>query len=183
MFGCNAPPYPEYTEEEFRLATSIVMPEFAGMQITEGPYGTVSSPGSSTGATHAFAPNSLNPERRPVSPELFIKAVQWIIDQAHAIKPILLEALVKDYWDNRDEAIDFLGDEDPAVSLPKIETPEELLPICGLVGVHVGGMTETDEPIFGIELGCNWNREEGAGVSFRGLSVVRAGEARCAFLL
>jgi hypothetical protein len=53
--------------------------------------------------------------------------------------------------------------------------------LCGLVALHVGGMTKGGEPRFGIELGCNWEDEHGAGVRFQGLKVVEAGEASDAF--
>jgi hypothetical protein len=42
-------------------------------------------------------------------------------------------------------------------------------------------MTTTGEPNFGIELGCNWETEHGAGVQFEGLKVIEAGDASVAF--
>ena len=42
-------------------------------------------------------------------------------------------------------------------------------------------MTIAGEPRFGIELGCNWEEEHGAGVRFVGLKIVEAGYAADAF--
>ncbi|GEM_PF-4998329 len=55
MYNVKAPPFPEFTDDEYSHLTSIRLPAFSGMQITNGPYGAVSSPERSTGETHAAA--------------------------------------------------------------------------------------------------------------------------------
>jgi hypothetical protein len=154
--------------------SSIRLPAFAGMQITNGPYGAVSATGASTGDTHAAADRELDPQ-------IFQTAVQWVIDHDAAIRSKLFPALVDQYWEMRDLVIECLIDENPDDVVPAIDQPEDLAPLCGLVTVHIGGMSAAGEPIFGIELGCNWEDEHGAGVQFEGLRVVESGYASVAF--
>ena len=174
MYNTNAPPFPEYVNDEYHHLSSIRLPAFAGMQITNGPYGAVSEPGPSNGETHAAADKSLDPE-------VFRAAIAWVIERDADIRPILFAALVDQYWEMRDLVIDSLIDEDPTDVVPEIQEPDDLAPLCGLVALHIGGMTAAGEPLFGIELGCNWEDEHGAGVQFKGLKVVEAGEAADAF--
>jgi hypothetical protein len=174
MYNVNAPTFPEYIDDEYHHVSSIRLPAFAGMQITNGPYGAISEPGSSTGETHAAADKSIDPT-------IFQAAIAWVIEHDAEIRPKLFAALVDQYWEMRDLVIECLIDEDPDAVVPKIDTPEDLAPLCGLVTFHISGMNITGEPIFGIELGCNWETEHGAGVRFEGLKVVESGDAAVAF--
>lgn len=81
----------------------------------------------------------------------------------------------------RDIVIECLMDEDPDEVVPEIKEAEELASLCGLVALHVGGISNSGEPRFGIALGCSWEEEHGAGVRFIGLKVVEAGQASVAF--
>lgn len=174
MYNTDAPPFPEYVEGEYSLLSRIRLPAFAGMQITEGPYGAVSAPGPSTGETHACADKDM-------APEDFRAVVKWVIEHDSQIRSILFPALVEQYWEMRDLVIECLTDEDPDEVVPEIKNPEELASLCGLVALHVGGVSDEGEPRFGIELGCNWEEEHGAGVRFLGLKVVESGHASDAF--
>jgi hypothetical protein len=174
MYNVNPPTFPAYIDDEFHHLSSIRLPAFAGMQITNGPYGAVSEPGVSTGDTHAAADKSLDPK-------IFQTAVQWVIDHNAAIRSQLFPALVDQYWEMRDLVLECLTDEDPDDVVPEIEQPEDLAPLCGLVALHIGGLSAAGEPIFGIELGCNWEVEHGAGVQFEGLRLVESGDAAVAF--
>ena len=174
MYNVNPPPFPDYVDDEYHHLSSIRLPAFAGMQITNGPYGAVSEPGSSNGETHAAGDKSLDPE-------VFRAAIAWVIEHDAAIKPILFAALVDQYWENRDIVIDCLAGEDPNDLVPEIQVPEDLAPLCGLVAFHIGGMSAEGEPRFGIELGCNWEGEHGAGVQFEGLKVIESGDASVSF--
>jgi hypothetical protein len=174
MYNVNSPPFPEYVDDEYLHLSSIRLPAFAGMQITNGPYGAVSERGPSNGETHAAADKSLDPE-------VFRAAIAWVTERDADIRPILFAALVDRYWEMRDIAIDCLIDRDPNDVVPEIQAPEDLAPLCGLVALHIGGMTATGEPLFGIELGCNWDDEHGAGVRFEGLKVVESGDASVSF--
>jgi hypothetical protein len=174
MYDVNAPTFPAYIDDAYHHLSSIRLPAFAGMQITNGPYGSVSEPGESTGDTHAASDKSLDPQ-------VFQAAITWVIEHDAQIRPKLFAALVEQYWEMRDLVIESLIDEDPDDVVPAIDHPEDLATLCGLVAVHIGGLNTAGEPIFGIELGCNWETEHGAGVQFEGLQVIESGDAAVAF--
>jgi hypothetical protein len=174
MYNVNAPRFPEYVDDEYHHLSTVRLPAFAGMQIRNGPYGAISEPGPSTGETHAAADKSLDPKS-------FRTAIAWVIERDSEIRPILFAALVDQYVEMRDLVIDCLINEDSDDVVPEIQQPGDLARLCGLVALHIGGMTSAGEPRFGIELGCNWESEHGAGVRFEGLSVVEAGDASIAF--
>jgi hypothetical protein len=174
MYNVNPPNFPDYIDDDHSHLSSIRLPAFAGMQITNGPYGAVSEPSPSIGDTHAVSDNSLDLK-------IFQSAIAWVIEHHAEIKPKLFASLMDQYWEMRDLVIECLIDEDPEDVVPEIETPKDLAPLCGLVALHIGGMSDAGEPIFGIELGCNWDMEHGAGVQFEGLRVVDSGDASIAF--
>lgn len=174
MYNIDAPSFPDYIDDEYYHLSTIRLPAFAGMQITNGPYGSVSAVGPSTGETHAVADKELDPKE-------FLAVVKWVIEHDSQIRSLLFPALVEQYWEMRDFVIECLVDEDPDKVVPDIEKSEELAALCGLIALHVGGMNAKGEPYFGIELGCNWEEEHGAGVRFLGLKVLEAGHGSDAF--
>lgn len=174
MYKVNAPLFPDHIDNEYLHLSTIRLPAFAGMQITDGPYGAVSAAGASTGETHAVADKELNLDE-------FLEVVRWVIEHDSQIRSFLFPALVDHYWEMRDDVIESLIGEDPDEVTPAIEEPGELASLCGLVAVHVGGLSINGEPRFGIELGCNWEVEHGAGVRFLGSKVVAVGQAPTAF--
>lgn len=174
MYNIDAPVFPEYIDDEHFHLSTIKLSAFAGMQITNGPYGAVSAPGPSSGETHAAAEKKLDPEE-------FRTSVKWVIEHDSEIRSLLFPALVEQYHEMRALVIEYLIDEEPDEVLPEITAPEELATLCGLVALHVGGVSSDGQPRFGFELGCNWEREHGAGVRFLGLRVVAAGDAAEAF--
>jgi len=174
MYNVNAPSFPEYIDDDYHHLSTIQLPAFAGMQITNGPYGAVSSSKPSTGETHAVADKTLGiDEYRAVVP--------WVIKHDAQIRALLFPALVERYWEMRDLVIECLIDEDPDEIVPEIQEPEDLAPLCGLIALHIGGINADGQPRFGIELGCNWEEEHGAGARFLGLKIVEAGRASDAF--
>jgi hypothetical protein len=90
MYNTVAPPFPAYVEGEYSLLSTIQLPAFAGMQITEGPYGAVSAAGSSTGETHARGEKDLDPDE-------FRAVVKWVIEHDSQIRSLLFPALVEQY--------------------------------------------------------------------------------------
>ncbi len=174
MYDVNAPAFPDYIDSEFFHIASIRLPAFAGMQVRNGPYGGISDDNPSTGETHAVSDKELDPE-------IFRTAVTWVMERDHLIRPLVLAALVDEYWEVRDIVIDTLIDEDPDDVVPEIQSSEDLAPLCGIINLHIGGMTSEGQAIFGIELGCNWEEEHGAGVRFEGLKVVEAGMGDAAY--
>lgn len=175
MYNTQAPLFPDYVDDEDSHLSTIRLPAFAGMRVTNGPYGAVSSPELSNGETHARADKEMDVEQ-------FRAIVNWIIEHDSEIRELLFPALVDQYLEMRELVIECLVDEDPDEVVPEISRPDDLVTLCGLVVVHIGGMSTGGEPRFGIQLGCNWDDEHGAGVRFQGLRVVASGDASDAFL-
>jgi len=175
MYNTEAPRFPEYIDGEYHRISTVTLPAFAGMQVTNGCYGAISSSEPSIGETHATSDKSLDPE-------VFRAVVKWVVENDAKIRELLFPALVEQYWEMRDLVIESLIDEEPDEVMPRVGEPEELASLCGLVALHVGGMEPDGTPHFGIELGCNWEEEHGAGVRFKGLCVVESGHASDAFL-
>jgi hypothetical protein len=175
MFNTGVPYFPAYMDNDDHHLSTIRLPAFAGMQITNGPYGILSEQGLLSGETFAVADKSIDPEEYRV-------VIAWVVDHDSDIRAILFPALVEQYWQMRDLFIESEGDEDPGELLPEIQHPDQLARLCSLFGLHVGGMAANGEPRFGIELACNWEEEHGAGVRFQGLKVVDVGEASNAYL-
>ena len=175
MYQTDAPRFPDHSESNGQRVSTIVLPAFAGTQFRNGPYGAISAPGSSDGETHAVSDPSL-------AMEDFKTAVEFIISNDEEIRDALFKSLVDHYVEMREVELSVLVGEDPDVVLPVIKSSEELLPLCGLVAVHVNKIAENGEPIFGIELGCNWDSDQAAGARFAGVVVEAAGEANYAFV-
>ena len=129
----------------------------------------------SSGETHARCDTSL-----PI--EDFRRVIEWIVARDEVIRDALFASLMDHYKEGREIELDCLEDEDPNVVLPEIQNSLELLPLCGLVAVHINAVLESGDPLFGIELGCNWETDRGAGARFLGLVVDSAGDADHSFI-
>jgi len=176
MYNTDAPKFPQCVDLENLRVSTINLPAFSGSQFRNGPYGAISAAGSSNGDTHARCNLSL-----PIDD--FRRAIEWIIGRDEMIRNALFASLVDHYEEGREIELDCLDDEeDPNVILPVLKNPLGLLPLCGLVAVHINAIQQTGEPIFGIELGCNWDTDRGAGARFSGLVVDSAGDADHSFI-
>jgi len=175
MYDTTAPNFPKHVEIDERRISTITLPSFSGSQYRNGPYGAISSNEKSNGETHVVCDAALAVDQ-------FDLAVQWIISNDQNIRDALLESLVDHYREMREVEIECLQDADPDVVLPIIQNSSELLPLCGLVAVHVNKLSDSAAPRFGIELGCNWEPDHGAGARFSGLTVEAAGESDYAFM-
>ena len=175
MYKTTAPKYPDYVDDDDRHLSTVRLAAFSGMQITDGPYGAVSDPGLSDGTTHAAAEKSLDVSE-------FIAAIAWVLRHEAEIRSKFFPALMIQYEEMREILIDEYGDEEAAAIVPKIESPEDLASFCGLVALHIGGRNAAGEARFGIELGCDWDDEHGAGVRFNGLAIEQAGDAHVSFM-
>ncbi len=174
MYNVEVPTYPDISIDEYFKYTSRIIDGVSGLQVRNGPYGAVSSSAKSDGLIHFCGDKDLQTE-------LFLEITDWIDINAGEILDGCLKSFVEQYWEMRDLVIDTLIDEDPDVVVPRITSHHDLRNLCGIVAVHVKGSGTKDAPRFGIEFGCNWEEEHGAGVSFNGLNVIESGEASDAF--
>lgn len=174
MYNVNPPEYPETNVDEYFKYTSKVVDGFAGLQIRNGIYGAVSSSDSSAGDVHFCCDKALDTE-------VFLEVVNWVEANGKKLLEASLKSFVEQYWEMRDLVIESLIDENPDEVVPEISSFEELTKLCGIVAIHVKGSGTKSEPRFGIEFGCTWEDEHGAGVSFNGLEIIESGHASDAF--
>ncbi len=103
--------------------------------------------------------------------------MNWVEANALDILDKSLESFIEQYWDMRDLVIESLIDEKPDDVVPLISSYKDLIRLCGIVAVHIKGSGSIDAPRFGVEFGCNWEEEHGAGTNFKGLKLVKSGSA------
>ncbi len=174
MYSVNPPKYPETIVDEYFKYTSKKVEGFSGLQIRNGVYGAVSSPEATDGEIHFCCDKDLDTQ-------IFLSVVDWVEENGRELLDLSLESFVEQYWEMRDLVIESLIDEDSDKVVPKISSFEELKKLCGIVAVHVKGSGTKNEPRFGIEFGCNWEEEHGAGVSFNGMKIIESGLGSDAF--
>ena len=174
MYSVNPPKYPETIVDEYFKYTSKKVEGFAGLQIRNGTYGAVSSPEASDGEVHFCCDRDLDTQ-------VFLSIVNWIEEYGEELLDLSLESFVEQFWEMRDLVIESLIDEDPDEVVPKISSFKDLKKLCGIVAVHVKGSGTDVEPRFGIEFGCSWEDEHGAGASFNGLKIIESGHGSDAF--
>lgn len=174
MFGVDAPHYPKTVSDEFFKYTKLKVEGFAGLQIRSGPYGAVSDASMSDGTVDFCCDKDMENEQ-------FFKTSKWVAENGARLLELALESFVDIYWEMRELVIESLVDESPEEVVPEIDGFEGLRPLCGIVAVHVKPNDENNPPSFGLELGCTWEDEHGAGVRFEGLKVIESGYASEAF--
>lgn len=165
LYNTFAPNFPEYIDTKYNHLTTVQLPTFAGMLKTDGPYGAVIAPGPSTGQTHIQCDNHIDPK-------VFLEMTEWIIENSHNIKARLFPVLLEQYKNAQSMWL-----EDNSERFPVIDEPEQVKTLCGLVAIYISGYNSDGEPEFGVELGCEWDEEHGAGVRFSGLKVMKSGHA------
>jgi hypothetical protein len=174
MYNIDAPEYPETITDEFFMYTSIKSDGFAGLNVRNGPYGGLSSDEPSDGTVDYSADKHMDKD-------IFLAESKWVSDHAGEILDLALAAMVDQYWENRDIALECLIDEDPNDVLPEISGPQDLKKLCGIAAVHIKEPDSTGSHRFGIEFGCTWEDEHGAGVRFENLKLIEEGHGSEAF--
>lgn len=147
---------------------------FSGLNVRNGPYGAVSSDEPSDGTVHYSADKEMDKDS-------FLLESKWVNENAEQILDLALAAMVGQYWENRENVLECLIDEDPNVVVPEIKHHTDLLKLCGIVAIHIKDPGKDGSHRFGIEFGCTWEDEHGAGVRFENLRVVEDGHASDSF--
>lgn len=174
MYSTDPPPYPETKTDEYFVYTSIKSDGFAGLNVRNGPYGALSSSERSDGTVHYSGDKDMDKET-------FLAESKWVSEHADEVLNLALAAMVDQYWENREYVLECLIDEDPNELVPEISVPQDLKNLCGIVAVHIKAPDESGNHRFGVEFGCNWEDEHGAGVRFENLKVIEDGHASDAF--
>ncbi|MBE8233301.1 MAG: hypothetical protein HAW67_06150 [Endozoicomonadaceae bacterium] len=145
-----------------------------GMQNRGGDYGSISSPEPSEGHIKVLCDHD-------VSTETFVSTVNWIKKHGEEIIEASLKSLLPEYSELRPLVLESLVSEDSNLILPNVNEYMALKSICGVIAIYVNNKTDAGEFSIGIEFGCNWDEEHGAGCLFEGLNVVDVGGADVAF--
>ena len=174
MNSVSPPNYPETIVDEYFKYTIKKVEGFSGLQIRNGVYGAVSSSEYSNGEVHFCCDKDMDTQE-------FLRVINWVEKNAKELLDLSLKSFVGQYWEMRDLVIESLVDEEPDEVVPEISSFEELRKLCGIVAVHVKGSGTKIEPRFGIEFGCTWENEHGAGASFNGLEIIESGHGSDAF--
>jgi len=181
MYDVNPPLFPEFLWYEAFWVTSAKLPAWQGFQVRNGPYGCLSSDEPSDGLVHiVFAP-----EGRGDAPltEDEIRSVQWVIDHEKSIHDALLQTLFEAYPNIREEALEWYDEEEAAALLPEVNNADELKKIVGVVSINIHPLVRDGIPFVGVELGCTWDEEHGAGVMLHGNRALECGDADTAIYL
>ena len=170
MYNVDPPSFPSFIDHEHLHLSTVLLPFTAGMRITNGPYGALSSPDDSTGEVHAVS-------RKELAANQFHESVNWILQRQSEVGTLLFAELIQQYAQWRSLVMDFLADDEASEEVPEISDAHDLFPLCGISALHVGEIRGEVGPSFSFEIGCAWDEEHGIGVRFDGLEVVAVGQA------
>lgn len=169
----DVPPFPRLTWDEFFWVGEVRLPSWAGFQARRGAYAARSDAAPSDG-TARLSVSSLDEARTPPTPEQ-AAALQHLLDYEAAVFAAASAALVEYGAEHID---DFESDEPP----PEVNGVDDLRGLVGLYGVHVLTPSKDGVAYVGLEFGCTWDEEHGAGVMLHRDRVVDVGGADSSFL-
>ena len=180
MYDVNPPLFPEVIRDEFFWVSSAMLSSWNGFQIRNGPYGAISSPGKSDGMIHLCFTGEES-EKRPLNTEE-INSIQWVIDNEKSIHDAVMNRLVDDYEGIKEEVLGWCDDDNQLADiLPKTNSIDAFKEKCGVVVINIHPIVKSGKPFIGVEIGCTWEDEHGAGLSLHGDCVLRRGAADAAF--
>jgi hypothetical protein len=175
----SLPAFPALAWDGFSWVTSAKLETWAGYQIRNGPYGTVSTSGPSDGTVAIrFAPEGRN--ESPLAPGE-IALVRWLIDNEAAVHDAMLNRLFEEYPHIRSEWLEAYSEQERDKVLPIVKTPADLKELIGVAFVNVHPIAKDHKPFIGVELGCTWEQEHGVGILLHGAKALKIGGAETAF--
>jgi hypothetical protein len=145
-----------------------------GMQNRDGDYGSILSPEPSDGRVKVLCDHD-------VSTETLVATANWVKKYSEEIINVALKSLLPGYAELRPLGLVNLESEGCNDILPDVSQYMDLKPICGIVAIYVHEKPDGGEFSVGIEFGCNWDEEHGAGCLLEAFNVVDVGGADVAF--
>jgi len=181
MYNENPPLFPEFHWNDYFWITSAALPSWAGFQIRNGPYGAVSGEGESDGLVHiVFAPEGRGDS--PIAPDE-ASMVRWVIGNEKSVHDGAMARLLQEYPRFREQVFDCYDEEDAEKMAPPVTTVADLKRLCGIVSINIHPLVKAGVPFVGVEFGCTWEEEHGAGVLLHGNRALECGAADTAILL
>jgi len=177
-FTLKLPPFPPLKREMHEWAGKDVIPAWAGTQERHGAYTSRSSAKPSKGSIVLNIPRLDEDDANPMppAPEQVAAYAYFKKNQAEVTEAIMA-ALLKDYTKTRRQWLKH----DPDLELPEIKTTSEMRKNVGLGTLHMFDIAKKGIAYFGLELGCTWDDEHGAGVVLHKSRVVAVGQADISF--
>jgi len=181
MYDVYPPMFPEFIWEEFFWVTSAKLDSWDGFQIREGPYGAISGDGMSDGLVHIVLIDDERDEGSVTEQELI--PIKWVIKNEKNIHDSFINKLLEDYSNIREEVLGWASEDEANELLPPLDSIKEIKKLCGVVNINVYPHNKLSKPLIGVELGCTWEEEHGAGVVLHGDRVLKRGVADTAIFL
>lgn len=157
--------------------TEAQLPSWAGYQMRNGPYGSISSDRPSDGVVKIYAPD--RDESPPTEQDR--ASVQWLLDHEAEVASTVLAGLLAEY--PRLQRLYGYEGADREALMPDVSSSEDFRRLIGLHNVHVLQLLKDGIPYIGYEFGCTWDEEHGLGVLLNGTRVVEIGDAQTCFTL
>jgi hypothetical protein len=177
-FTLKLDPFPPLKMTLSEFEGEDVLPAWAGTQQRQGGYTSISSRKSSKGSFRVrierLDDNDANP--RPPSPEQ-VAAYAHLKDHQAAISADIFARLLKYYAALRKTWLK----QDANLDLPEIGSAAAMKRNVGFGTLHVMGIAKGGFAYLGLELGCTWDEEHGAGVLLHRSRIVEIGQADTSF--
>lgn len=177
-FTLKLPPFPPLKREMSEWVGSDALTAWADTQKRLGSYTSRSSAASSKGTFKIQIPrlceNDANP--LPPAPEQ-VKAYAHLKDNQAEITNTVLKALFA--YHQKTRAVWLKND--PHLKLPVIQSIDDMRKNVGLGILHVHKFAKDGYAYIGLELGCTWDEDHGAGVLIHKDAVVEVGQADASF--
>ena len=171
---------PIFQWNEYFWESQINIPDWAGFQERNGPYGAISSNEPSNGDIKlVFAPEGRD-DAELNSDEM--QLINWFISNQKQVLDSIVTTLFSSYPSLKDTYIEECGEE-MAEFFPEIKSSNEIKKVIGIVTIFIHQVSKDNTPFIGVEIGCNWDEEHGLGLLLHGNKIVEAGGADTAILL
>ncbi len=178
----DVPPFPTLTFDSFCWVGSVRLRTWAGFQMRQGPYASVSSKEASDGTVRLFVHCPGSDPFPPTDEQ--VAAFAYLIQDEKSVTDSVLTAIFEGYPQFREETLDAYDFSEASLDLlPEITRPEQLRPLVGLSIVHILVDAKDSRSYIGFEFGCVWEGEHGLGVMTHGDRALQIGSAEDSFIL
>jgi hypothetical protein len=172
------PPFPPLKMTLSEWAGKDVLPAWAGTQERQGGYTSRSSRMPSKGIFTLNIPRLDDDDTDPAPPAAAqIAAYEYLKKHDEEVAQTVLEALLKYYMKVRRQWLTH----HPELQLPEIRNVATLRKNVGLGIIHMFDIAKGGVAYIGLEIGCTWDDEHGAGVVLHKSRVIAVGQADTSF--
>ena len=130
--------------------------------------------------TIVYAPEGR--KEQPLSSEEIERAM-WVVTNQKALHDSVMDTLFDAYPKIREEAREYIDEEDYDEIMPEISSQLELKQLLNLDSINVHQITKNAMPFIGVTFQCNWDDEHDLGILLHGTNVLEIGGADVACLL